>query len=165
MISCSFNSASRKGSVYVSQLEFMAVGVLTHGVSHSSSETWSSGMVRVLLARMLLMFVKVRRSVMPAKLTPVPSRLTWARCMRFNNFRPVGNRRWAYNRAELCWDQYVCRSASPLSVMRVRLRLSLTSWVQRSKPLLTTVSPTWVQANPNTYKTEWSWMKCTLFSG
>lgn len=76
MISCSFNSASKKESVYVSRLEFVTVGVGAHGSSHSSSETSSSGMVRVLLARMLLMFVKVRRSEMPAELTPVPSRFT-----------------------------------------------------------------------------------------
>lgn len=58
--------------MYVSRLELMSA----HGFSHSSSETSSSGMVRVLLARMLLMFVKVSRSAMPAKLTPVPSRFT-----------------------------------------------------------------------------------------
>ena len=57
-------------------LEFLTVGTSAHGVSHSSSETSSSGMLRVLLARMLLMFVMVRRSAMPAMLTPVPSRFT-----------------------------------------------------------------------------------------
>ena len=39
----------------------------------------------------------------------------------------------------------------PRSVMRVRLRLSLVSWLQPTRPLRTTESPTRVQANPNTW--------------
>lgn len=38
----------------------------------------------------------------------------------------------------------------PWSVILVRLRLSFTSWLQRARPLRTTLSPTWVLANPNT---------------
>lgn len=47
-----------------------------HGASHSSSETWSNGMERVLLARMLQMLVSERRLAMPIRLTPVLSRFT-----------------------------------------------------------------------------------------
>lgn len=51
-------------------------GADAHWASHSSSETSSGGILRVLLARMLLMFVKERRLAMPIRLTPVPSRFT-----------------------------------------------------------------------------------------
>lgn len=66
-------------------------GIHAHWASHSSSETSSGGTVRVLLARMLLMLVKDRRFAMPIRLTPVPSRFTWARCMCFKNLRPEEN--------------------------------------------------------------------------
>lgn len=48
----------------------------THWVSNSSSETSSMGTVRVLLARTLLILVPAKRLVMPARVTPVPSRFT-----------------------------------------------------------------------------------------
>lgn len=66
-------------------------GIRAHWASHSSSETSSGGTVRVLLARMLLMLVKERRFAIPIRLTPVPSRFTWARCMFFKNFKPEEN--------------------------------------------------------------------------
>lgn len=51
-------------------------GTYAHWASNSSSETSSGGMVRVLLARILLMLVKERRLAIPIRLTPVPSRFT-----------------------------------------------------------------------------------------
>ncbi|KAG7231192.1 hypothetical protein INR49_012023 [Caranx melampygus] len=51
-------------------------GISAHWASHSSSDTSSGGMTRVLLARMLLMLVREMRLAMPIRLTPVPSRFT-----------------------------------------------------------------------------------------
>lgn len=83
-------------------------GVHAHWASHSSSETSSGGTVRVLLARMLLMLVNERRLAIPTRLTPVPSRFTWARCMCFKNLRPEEkekNVKWLFS---LIREDYIC---------------------------------------------------------
>lgn len=149
-------SAAGVGGVLMYRMCSSAAGADAHWASHSSSDTSSGGMARVLLARMLPMLVAESRLAIPIRLTPVPSRFIWARRICLRNFKPdkkASKQRHAIHLRksvrgrEGWWVRYM---TLPWSVIRVRLRLSLRSWLQRITPLLTTVSPTWVLANPST---------------
>lgn len=105
--SCCWNSASRRSvssimlcpddpGVSISEGLKEGLGAAetrdAHWASNSSSEMSSGERMRVLLARILLMLVQERRLAIPIRLTPVPSRFTWARWICFRNFRPERKR-------------------------------------------------------------------------